>query len=139
MRKLLLGLTLFFALESHAGDPGGLPEPAKDFLDGFNKLTVVFIVGGVVLLSYGAYRVIDGAISDDDLETADFTNYSRNYYYDIEANAIIFTENSNLENFEILLSRDTEINFSSTQYFDNNLFKSDELYVGFKYRFWIYK
>lgn len=135
MRKLLLGLTLFFALESHAGDPGGLPEPAKDFLDGFNKFTVVFIVGGVVLLSYGAYRVIDGAINDDDPEAADFTNYNRNYYYDLEANAIIFTANSNLENFEILLSRDTEINFSSTQYFDNDLFKSDELYVGFRYRF----
>ena len=139
MRKLLLGLTLFFALESQAGDPNGLPEPAKGLLDGFNKMTAVVVVTGVVLLSYGAYRVIDGAISNDDLETADFTNYSRNYYYDIEANAIIFTENSNLENFEILLSRDTEINFSSTQYFDNNLFKSDELYVGFKYRFWIYK
>ena len=135
MRKLLLGLTLFFALESHAGDPNGLPEPAKGLLDDFKKMGAVVVVAGVVLLSYGAYRVIDGAISDDDLETADFTNYNRNYYYDIEANAIIFTANSNLENFEILLSRDTKINFSSTQYFDNDLFKSDELYVGFRYRF----
>ena len=135
MRKLLLGLTLFFALESKAGDPNGLPEPAKGFLESFTVMGVVAVVAGVAIVSYGAYKVIDGAISDDDLETAGFTNYSRNYYYDIEANAIIFTENSNLENFEILLSRDTEINFSSTQYFDNNLFKSDELYVGFKYRF----
>jgi sulfur relay (sulfurtransferase) DsrF/TusC family protein len=135
MRKLFLGFTLFFALESKAGDPNGLPEPAKGALDVFAKMSVFVAVAGVALVSYGAYKVIDGAISDDDLETADFTNYSKNYYYDIEANAIIFTENSNLENFEILLSRDTEINFSSTQYFDNNLFKSDELYVGFKYRF----
>ena len=131
MRKLLLGLTLFFALESHAGDPGGLPEPAKDLLDGLNTGIAIVVVAGVVLLSYGIYRALD----DDELESADFTDYNRNYYYDIEANAILFTENSNLENFEILLSRDAKINFSNNNYFDDNLFKSDELYVGIKYRF----
>ncbi len=131
MRKLLLGLTLFFALESHAGDPGGLPEPAKGLLDGLNTGIAIVVVAGVVLLSYGIYRALD----DDELESADFTDYNRNYYYDIEANAILFTENSNLENFEILLSRDAKINFSNNNYFDDNLFKSDELYVGIKYRF----
>ena len=131
MRKLLLGLTLFFAFESHAGDPGGLPEPAKGLLDGLNTGIAIVVVAGVVLLSYGIYRALD----DDELESADFTDYNRNYYYDIEANAILFTENSNLENFEILLSRDAKINFSNNNYFDDNLFKSDELYVGIKYRF----
>ena len=131
MRKLLLGLTLFFALESHAGDPGGLPEPAKGLLDGLNTGIAIVVVAGVVLLSYGIYRALD----DDELESADFTDYNRNYYYDIEANAILFTENSNLENFEILLSRDAKIKFSNNNYFDDNLFKSDELYVGIKYRF----
>lgn len=131
MRKLLLGLTLFFALESHAGDPGGLPEPAKGLLDGLNTGIAIVVVAGVVLLSYGIYRALD----DDELESANFTDYNRNYYYDIEANAILFTENSNLENFEILLSRDAKINFSNNNYFDDNLFKSDELYVGIKYRF----
>jgi len=128
MRKLLLGLTLFFALESHAGDAGGLDDDTRDFLTGISLIPVL-VVGAIVVAS--VFVIADSG----SLETADFTNYNRNYYYDLDANTIIFTENSSLENFEILLSRDAEINFSNNKYFDNDLFKSDELYVGFKYRF----
>ena len=128
MRKFFLGLTLFFALESHAGDAGGLDDDTRDFLTGITLIPVI-VVGALVVTS--VFVIADNG----SLETADFTNYNNNYYYDLEANAIIFTENTNLENFEILFSRDAEINFSSNKYFDNDLFESDELYVGFKYRF----
>ena len=127
LKKFFLGLTLLFALESHAGDPGGAPDELKKI----GEILTVAAVAGMVVVGIGVISIIDSG----DLETADFANYNRNYYYDLEANAIVFTENSNLENFEVLLSRDTEINFSSNKYFDNDLFKSDELYVGFKYRF----
>jgi hypothetical protein len=127
MRKLFLGFTLLFALEARAGDPGGAPDELKKL----GEILTVTAVAGMVIFGIGVISIIDSG----DLETADFVGAEKQYFYDIESNSIVFTENSNLENFEILLSRDTEINFSSTQYFDNNLFKSDELYVGFKYRF----
>ena len=131
MQKLLLGLTLLFALEARAGDPGGAPDELKKI----GEILTVAAVAGMVIVGIGVISIIDSG----DLETADFVGAEKQYFYDIESNSIVFTENSSLENFEILLSRDAEINFSNNKYFDNDLFKSDELYVGFKYRFWISK
>ena len=117
MKKFLLLLTLFFAIESEAGE-----SPVTE--DDWDKFTTaVVVVGGIAFIA-----AFNNQIADE-LNASDYM------YFDEQNNSIIFSEDSGLENFEILLYRDTEINFSSTQYFDNNLFKSDELYVGFKYRF----
>ena len=117
MKKFLLTLTLFFTVESWAGNSPITEEDEEKFL------TTFVVVGGI------AFLVAASSQYSSDYGSVDYM------YFDEQNNSIIFTEDSGLENFEILLSRDAKINFSNNNYFDDNLFKSDELYVGIKYRF----
>tara|TARA_A100001234_G_scaffold155439_1_gene137009 strand:+ start:1001 stop:1390 length:390 start_codon:yes stop_codon:yes gene_type:complete len=129
MRKLLLGLTLLFALEARAGDPGGLDDDTKDFLTGISLIPVIIfgvvVIGGVIW------------IADEVNEKSSFDSYDKNYmfHYDPSANAIIFSDDSSLKNFEIHFSNENNYNFHREEYLSNDFFKPDELYVGFKYRF----
>ena len=132
MQKLLLGLTLLFALEARAGDPGGLDDDTKDFLTGISLIPVIIfgvvVIGGVIW------------IADEVNEKSSFDYYDKNYmfHYDPSANAIIFSDDSSLKNFEIHFSNENNYNFHREEYLTNDFFKPDELYVGFKYRFWIW-
>ena len=129
MRILLLGLTLLFALEARAGDPGGLDDDTKDFLTGISLIPVIIfgvvVIGGVIW------------IADEVNEKSSFDSYDKNYmfHYDPSANAIIFSDDSSLKNFEIHFSNESNYNFHREEYLSNDFFKPDELYVGFKYRF----
>ena len=129
MQKLLLGLTLLFALEARAGDPGGLDDDTKDFLTGISLIPVIIfgvvVIGGVIW------------IADEVNEKSSFDSYDKNYmfHYDPSANAIIFSDDSSLKNFEIHFSNENNYNFHREEYLSNDFFKPDELYVGFKYRF----
>ena len=129
MQKLLLGLTLLFALEARAGDPGGLDDDTKDFLTGISLIPVIIV--GVV--------VIGGVIwiADEANEKSSFDSYDKNYmfHYAPSANAIIFSDDSSLKNFEIHFSNENNYNFHRKEYLSNDFFKPGELYVGFKYRF----
>ena len=113
MKKLLLLLTLFFTVESSAGES----PITDDEWDDFTKTLVV--VGGVAFLVAAATQY------NSDYGSVDYL------YFDEQSNSIIFTEDSGLENFEINFSNQ----MSQNVFEPNNFFSSDDLYVGLTYRF----
>ena len=119
MKKFLLLLTLFFAIESEAGE-----SPVTE--DDWDKFTTAVVVVGAIAF-----------IAAFNNQIADELNASDYMYFDEQNNSIIFSEDSGLENFEIHFSNEDNYNFHREKYLSNDFFKSDELYVGFKYRFWI--
>jgi len=113
MKKLLIALTFLFTLESQAGDPGalGLDED-------FEKAgKVLLVVGGIAFLV--AYNSSSNSFNGED-----------NIYFDENANTIRFSEDTGLSNLEINFSNNFEQDI-----FNNNLYKSDDLYLGLTYRF----
>ena len=120
MKKFLLLLTLFFAIESEAGE-----SPVTE--DDWDKFTTaVVIVGGIAFIA-----AFNNQIADE-LNASDYM------YFDEQNNSIIFSEDSGLENFEIHFSNKDNYSFHREEYLSNDFFKPDELYIGFKYRFWIW-
>jgi hypothetical protein len=117
MKKFLLLLTLFFAIESEAGE-----SPVTE--DDWDKFTTAVVVVGAIAF-----------IAAFNNQIADELNASDYMYFDEQNNSIIFSEDSGLENFEIHFSNEDNYNFHREKYLSNDFFKSDELYVGFKYRF----
>jgi len=113
MKKLLIALTFLFTLESQAGDAGALGLD-EDFE---NAGKVLLVVGGIAFLV--AYNSSSNSFNGDN-----------NIYFDENANTIRFSEDTGLSNLEINFSSNFEQDI-----FNNDLFKSDELYVGFRYRF----
>lgn len=113
MKKLLIALTFLFTLESQAGDAGalGLDED-------FEKAgKVLLVVGGIAFLV--AYNSSSNSFNGED-----------NIYFDENANTIRFSEDTGLSNLEINFSNNFEQDI-----FNNNLYKSDDLYLGLTYRF----
>lgn len=115
MRKLLLGLTLLFALEAHAGDPNGLDDDTRDALTAISLLPVIFL--GIVVI--GGVIVIADQINE---ESSDFAFHDNNYmfHYDPHANAIIFSDDSNLEKYEIYSLNKENYNFQREKYLSND-------------------
>lgn len=113
MNKFLLFLTLFFSIESKAGESPVTEDEYNNFL------VTMIVVGGVAFLLASSSKAGDNYNSSDYL------------YFDVENNSIIFTEKSGFKNLEINFSSqiDREI------FLQNNLFRSDDFYVGFRYRF----
>ena len=113
MTKLLIALTFLFTLESQAGDAGalGLDED-------FEKAgKVLLVVGGIAFLV--AYNSSSNSFNGED-----------NIYFDENANTIRFSEDTGLSNLEINFSSNFELDI-----FNNDLYKSDDLYLGLTYRF----
>ena len=113
MKKLLIALTFLFTLESQAGDAGalGLDED-------FEKAgKVLLVVGGIAFLV--AYNSSSNSFNGED-----------NIYFDENANTIRFSEDTGLSNLEINFSSNFELDI-----FNNDLYKSDDLYLGLTYRF----
>ena len=113
MKKLLIALTFLFTLESHAGDSGGLGLD-EDFE---NAGKVLLVVGGIAFLV--AYN-----------SSSNSFNGENNIYFDENANTIRFSEDTGLSNLEINFSNNFEQDI-----FNNDLYKSDDLYLGLTYRF----
>ena len=113
MKKFLLLLTLFFAIESEAGE-----SPVTE--DDWDKFTTaVVVVGGIAFIA-----AFNNQIADE-LNASDYM------YFDEQNNSIIFSEDSGLENFEINFSNQMPQNVFES----NNFFSSNDLYVGLTYRF----
>ena len=113
MKKLLIALTFLFTLESQAGDSGALGLD-EDFE---NAGKVLLVVGGIAFLV--AYNSSSNSFNGED-----------NIYFDENANTIRFSEDTGLSNLEINFSNNFEQDI-----FNNNLYKSDDLYLGLTYRF----
>ena len=113
MKKLLIALTFLFTLESQAGDAGALGLD-EDFE---NAGKVLLVVGGIAFLV--AYNSSSNSFNGDN-----------NIYFDENANTIRFSEDTGLSNLEINFSSNFEQDI-----FNNDLYKSDDLYVGLTYRF----
>lgn len=113
MKKLLIALTFLFTLESQAGDAGGLGLD-EDFE---NAGKVLLVVGGIAFLV--AYNSSSNSFNGDN-----------NIYFDENANTIRFSEDTGLSNLEINFSSNFEQDI-----FNNDLYKSDDLYLGLTYRF----
>lgn len=113
MKKLLLLLTLFFSIESEAGE-----SPVTE--DDWDKFTTTLVLAGGI-----AFLVAVSSQTTNELTSTDYM------YFDVQNNSIIFTEDSGLENFEINFS-----NQISQDVFESDSFlSSKDFYVGFKYRF----
>jgi hypothetical protein len=113
MKKFLLLLTLFFATESEAGE-----SPVTE--DDWDKFTTaVVVVGGIAFITAYSIRQSKGIGSSEYI------------YFDENSNSIIFSEETGLQNLEINFSSQISQDFFPT----NNLHSSDNLYLGFKYRF----
>ena len=113
MKKLLIALTFLFTLDSHAGDAGALGLD-EDFE---NAGKVLLVVGGIAFLV--AYN-----------SSSNSFNGENNIYFDENANTIRFSEDTGLSNLEINFSNNFEQDI-----FNNDLYKSDDLYLGLTYRF----
>jgi|TARA_B100001939_G_C16904759_1_gene601745 hypothetical protein len=113
MKKLLIALTFLFTLESQAGDAGALGLD-EDFE---NAGKVLLVVGGIAFLV--AYNSSSNSFNGDN-----------NIYFDENANTIRFSEDTGLSNLEINFSSNFEQDI-----FNNDLYKSDDLYLGLTYRF----
>ena len=113
MKKFLLTLTLFFTVESWAGNSPITKEDEEKFL------TTLVVVGGI------AFLVAASSQYSSDYGSVDYM------YFDEQNNSIIFTEDSGLENFEINFSNQ----ISQSAFESNNFFSTDDLYVGLTYRF----
>ena len=113
MKKLLIALTFLFTLESQAGDAGALGLD-EDFE---NAGKVLLVVGGIAFLV--AYNSSSNSFNGDN-----------NIYFDENANTIRFSEDTGLSNLEINFSNNFEQDI-----FNNDLYKSDDLYLGLTYRF----
>ena len=113
MKKLLIALTFLFTLESQAGDAGALGLD-EDFE---NAGKVLLVVGGIAFLV--AYN-----------SSSNSFNGENNIYFDENANTIRFSEDTGLSNLEINFSNNFEQDI-----FNNDLYKSDDLYLGLTYRF----
>ena len=112
MRKLLFTLIILFALESQAGDSGGLGLDEE--VNNAGKMLLV--VGGIAfLVAYSS-------------NTNSF-NGEENVYFDESTNAIKFSKETGFSNLEI--------NFSNNrrQVFNNNLSQPDDMYLGLTFRF----
>lgn len=117
MKKFLLLLTLFFAIDSDAGE-----SPVTE--DDWDKFTTaVVVVGSIAFIA-----AFNNQIADE-LNSTDYM------YFDEKSNSIIFTKDSGFENFEINFANENNYNFHKGEYLGNDFFKSDELYVGFTWRF----
>ena len=117
MKKLLLLLTLFFSIESEAGE-----SPVTE--DDWDKFTTTLVVAGGI-----AFLVAVSSQTTNELTSTDYM------YFDVQNNSIIFTEDSGLENIEINFSNQISQNIFESDSF----FSSEDLYIGFKYRFWMWK
>ncbi len=113
MKKLLIALTFLFTVESQAGDAGALGLD-EDFE---NAGKVLLVVGGIAFLV--AYN-----------SSSNSFNGENNIYFDENANTIRFSEDTGLSNLEINFSNNFEQDI-----FNNDLYKSDDLYLGLTYRF----
>ena len=113
MKKLLIALTFLFTVESQAGDAGALGLD-EDFE---NAGKVLLVVGGIAFLV--AYN-----------SSSNSFNGENNIYFDENANTIRFSEDTGLSNLEINFSSNFEQDI-----FNNDLYKSDDLYLGLTYRF----
>ena len=113
MKKLLIALTFLFTVESQAGDAGALGLD-EDFE---NAGKVLLVVGGIAFLV--AYN-----------SSSNSFNGENNMYFDENANTIRFSEDTGLSNLEINFSNNFEQDI-----FNNDLYKSDDLYLGLTYRF----
>jgi hypothetical protein len=113
MKKLLIALTFLFTLESQAGDAGALGLD-EDFE---NAGKVLLVVGGIAFLV--AYNSSSNSFNGDN-----------NIYFDENTNTIRFSEDTGLSNLEINFSSNFEQDI-----FNNDLYKSDDLYLGLTYRF----
>jgi len=113
MKKLLIALTFLFTLESQAGDAGALGLD-EDFE---NAGKVLLVVGGI-------------ALSVAHNSNSNSFNGDNNIYFDENANTIRFSEDTGLSNLEINFSSNFEQDI-----FNNDLYKSDDLYLGLTYRF----
>ena len=113
MKKLLIALTFLFTVESQAGDAGALGLD-EDFE---NAGKVLLVVGGIAFLV--AYN-----------SSSNSFNGENNIYFDENANTIRFSEDTGLSNLEINFSNNFEQDI-----FNNDLYKSDDQYLGLTYRF----
>ena len=117
MKKLLLLLTLFFSIESEAGE-----SPVTE--DDWDKFTTTLVLAGGI-----AFLVAVSSQTTNELTSTDYM------YFDVQNNSIIFTGDSGLENFEINFSNQ----ISQNVFESDSLWSTKDFYVGFKYRFWIPK
>jgi hypothetical protein len=113
MKKILLILTLFFTHEAKAGPSEADTEAAAEVL------ASIVVVGGIVAIAAYSIRQSKGIGSSEYI------------YFDEISNSIIFSEETGLQNLEINFSSQISQDFFPT----NNLHSSDNLYLGFKYRF----
>ena len=113
MKKILLILTLFFAHETKAAPSEADTEAAAEVLAG------VVVLAGMVAIA--AYRV----------RQSKGIGSSEYIYFDENSKSIIFSEETGLQNLEINFSNQISQDFFQT----NSLNSSDNLYLGFKYRY----
>ena len=113
MKKILLILAVFFTHETKAAPSEADTEAATEVL------ASIVVVGGIVAIAAYSIRQSKGIGSSEYI------------YFDENSNSIIFSEETGLQNLEINFSSQISQDLFPT----NNLHSSDNLYLGFKYRF----
>lgn len=122
LTALIFISTSLFADNHRCEDRGNDPEICDLFdevSDTFQEEILEVLVVGGVLIAVTAYAIAEGTSKNEDIK------------YDFLTNKIIFSTGSKLDNLEINFSSQISQDFFPK----NNLHSSDNLYLGFKYRF----